>query len=317
MSKSLHPAAWESWLAGLSGKRMHHAWLLAGPKGLGKGTFAREAARKLIAADGREVAAQHPDILHLTHLPKDEKEERKQADGKAFELKRNIAIQQIREMQRRITTLPTLGDRRAIIIDPADDMERNAANALLKSLEEPPTGTIFLLVSHRPGRLLPTIRSRCRVLPFLPLDRNKVTKLVATFAPDADRNVQAAAVTAAAGSPGNAERFVALDLADMHAIMVRLLAEGDPQLLLRGELAATLGARPTRERQLVAIDLARSVLASAMRTTSRSSLSKLADAHANMVRLGEQAPTYNYDPGVLIMEIGSLLASVATDREAA
>ena len=98
-----------------------------------------------------------PDIIVLSHLPANDDEEKKCTDGKPFQLRRNITIDQIRRMQRRLTTRPTLGRRRAIIIDPADDMEKGAVNALLKSLEEPPSGTFFLLVAHRPGRLLATV----------------------------------------------------------------------------------------------------------------------------------------------------------------
>ena len=158
-----HDEPWRQWRAALAGERMHHAWLLAGRRGVGKGPFALEAARELVAAEpGRE----HPDIIILTHLPKDDKEAAKRDEGKPYELARNIKIDQIRAMQQRLTTRPTAGERRAVIIDPADDLEPNAANALLKSLEEPPVGTFFLLVAHRLGRLLPTIRSRCRVLRF-------------------------------------------------------------------------------------------------------------------------------------------------------
>ena len=120
------------------------------------------AARELVgAAPGLE---QHPDIHVLTNLPKDDKEEKKREEGKPYETKRNIAIAQIRAMQQRLTTRPTLGERRAIIIDPADAMNGNTANALLKLLEEPPEHTVFVLVSSAPRRLLPTIRSQLRSL---------------------------------------------------------------------------------------------------------------------------------------------------------
>ena len=84
----------------------------------------------------------HADVIVLTHLPKDDKEEAKRTDGKPFELKRNVTIEQVRAMQQRLHTRPTLGARRAVIIDPADDLERPAQSALLKSLEEPPRGPI-------------------------------------------------------------------------------------------------------------------------------------------------------------------------------
>jgi DNA polymerase-3 subunit delta' len=94
-----------------------------------------------------------------------------------------------------------------VIIDPADDLETGAVNALLKSLEEPPAGTFFLLVAHRIGRLLPTIRSRCRILRFAPLEAGQVDLVLSRAAPQADAATRAAAIAAAQGSPG-----VALDL---------------------------------------------------------------------------------------------------------
>ncbi len=115
----------------------------------------------------------------LTHLPPMRTRRRRRRDGKPWQTKRNISVDQIREMQHRLTTRPTLGNRRAIIIYPADDLEKSAANALLKSLEEPPRGTFFLLVAHRPGRLLPTIRSRCRVLRFADAPDSEIEALLA------------------------------------------------------------------------------------------------------------------------------------------
>ncbi|MEO1490164.1 MAG: DNA polymerase III subunit delta', partial [Pseudomonadota bacterium] len=158
---------------------MHHAWIFAGKAGLGKRDFALSAARQLVAQSGVSQPEEHPDIITLTNLPKDEKEEKKREEGKPYQTKRNIAVDQIRAMQRRLTTRPTLGDRRAIIIQPADDMETSASNALLKSLEEPPQGTYFILVAHRPSRLLPTIRSRCRVLRFPTLSEAQLADMLA------------------------------------------------------------------------------------------------------------------------------------------
>ena len=145
-------------------------------KGLGKGAFARAAARELVAEPGvpQPDGEHHPDILVLDHLPANDDEEKKRDEGKPFQTKRNITVDQIRRMQQRLTMRPTLGSRRAVIIDPADDLEKSAVNALLKSLEEPPAGTFFLLVTHRPGRLLPTVRSRCRMLRFAPLPRAEI-----------------------------------------------------------------------------------------------------------------------------------------------
>ena len=307
-----HDDPWRQWREALGGERMHHAWLLAGQRGLGKMSFAEAAARELCAEPGvTQPRGQHPDIHVLTHLPKDDKEERKREDGKAYEVKRNITVDQIRTMQRRLNTRPTLGSRRAVIIDPADDLEKSGANALLKSLEEPPAGTFFLLVAHRPAKLLPTIRSRCRVLRFPRLDDNDLARWLAAQAPEADAATREAAVRAASGSPGVALDFVERDLAPLDALMTRIVTNGDESFELRGRLADAIGARPDRERVAAILDLARSVLANRMAGRDRHNLTGLVEAHADLVRLAGQAPTYNFDAGLLVMEIGTLLASAA------
>jgi DNA polymerase-3 subunit delta' len=307
-----HEQAWNEWRAALASPRMHHAWLLAGKRGVGKASFALAAARELVAEPGvPQPHGDHADVIVLTHLAKDEKEERKREKGEAFELKRNITVDQVRAMQQRLTTRPTLGSRRVVIIDPADDLEKSAANALLKSLEEPPQGTYFLLVAHRPGRLLPTIRSRCRILPFPAVEAADMQAILEREAPQADAATRAAAVAAAGGSPGAALEFVALDLGKLHTVMETLADQGDADLALRGRLAEAMGQRPDRRRQLAAIELARAVVAARMATTRREAIPALAQAHADLVRLAAQAPTYNFDPGLLVMEIGGLLASLA------
>ncbi|MCB2045856.1 MAG: DNA polymerase III subunit delta' [Novosphingobium sp.] len=313
-----HDAAWHAWRGAISGERMHHGWIFAGRKGLGKASFAQAAARELVAEAGvPQPAGEHPDIITLTNLPANADEEKKQADGKPFETKRSISVAQIRAMQQRLTTRPTLGSRRAIIIDPADDLEKPAANALLKSLEEPPVGTYFLLVAHRPGRLLATIRSRCRLLRFPELSEQELAGILRQQAPDASEAAIVAAIAAGAGSAGAALDFIELDLAPLHGLMARIAQQGDPGFHLRGELAEAMGQRPDRKRQLAALELARAVLAERLHHTSGKELPPLINAHAELVRLSGQAPTYNFDPGLLVLEIGGLLASAAMDRERA
>jgi DNA polymerase-3 subunit delta' len=314
MSFAGHEEPWREWRAALGSERMHHAWILTGRRGVGKGGFALEAARELVGGSAME---DHPDILVLTHPPKDDKEADKRAEGKPYETKRNIPVDEVRAMQRRLTTRPTLGERRVVIVDPADDLEPSASNALLKSLEEPPQGTFFLLVAHRIGRLLPTIRSRCRILRFPAVPGDQIDAILRRETPEADQATRAAAVAASAGSPGAALEFVGLGLGEMHKLMQQLVQAGDPDFARRGKLAEVMGARPERKRQLAAIDLARSVVAEAMRTVERRSIPALAEAHSELSRLAAQAPTYNYDAGLLVMEIGSLLAALAAPSEAA
>ncbi|HVI32864.1 DNA polymerase III subunit delta' [Phenylobacterium sp.] len=167
-------AAEESFEAARARGRLHHAWLLTGPEGVGKATFAYRAARRLLGAPAdprhgilgsdpdhpvsRQVMARsHPDILVL---------EREGPDGKPRKV---IPVDDVRRLAEFFSKSPASAPHRVAIVDAADDLNVNAANALLKTLEEPPPRGVLLMVSHSPGRLLPTIRSRCRRLAFHPL----------------------------------------------------------------------------------------------------------------------------------------------------
>jgi len=313
-----HTGPWREWREAMGGARMHHGWILAGKAGLGKRAFAEAAARELVAEDGiPQPKGNHPDILTLTYLPKDEKEEAKRDEGKPYEVKRNITVAQIRGMQQRLTTRPTLGSRRVVIIDPADDMERNASNALLKSLEEPPQGTFFVLIAHRPGRLLPTIRSRCRMLRFPLIPDAEIARLLADEEPQANAEARNVAIAAAGGSLGAAKLFIEEELDPIADLMRRMLREGDPRMDLRGNLSRAVGARPGRQRIQAVLDLARGVVAEEARQGNPARRGGLIEAHAKLVELAAQAPTYNFDPGLLVMEIGGLLARTAEASERA
>lgn len=313
-----HDEAWRSWRSALAGQRMHHGWIFGGKRGLGKAAFALRAARELVAIGaGPQPEGMHPDILVLSHLPANPDEARKRDEGLPYQVKRNISVDQIREMQHRLTTRPTIGTRRAIIIDPADDLEKAASNALLKSLEEPPAGSFFLLVAHQPGRLLATIRSRCRTLRFASLADDAVDEVLRQGAPQASPAARLAAVVAAGGSPGAALDFIRHDLGPLHDLMLRIARQGDDKFVLRGELASAIGTRPDRERLAAAIDLARAVLAERLPGSATEHLVPIIDAYEELNRLAVQAPIYNFDPGLLVMEIGGLLASAARPRDAA
>jgi DNA polymerase III subunit delta' len=314
-----HEQLWREWRAAMTSERMHHAWILTGKQGLGKASFARAAAFELVSEPGivQPDPSVHPDILVLEALPANDEEEKKRLDGLPYQTKRNISVDQIRRMQQRLHTRPTLGTRRAVIIDPADELEKSSVNALLKSLEEPPAGTIFLLVTHRIGRLLPTVRSRCRLLTFSPLADTAVAQFLEGAVPEADAATRAAAVAAAQGSPGQALSFVAQDLGALYDLMQRLLREGDAGMALRGALGQELGARPTRERTQAVFDLARALLAAELGSAGRERQARIIGAHQELAVLSSQAPTYNFDPGLLAIEIGGLLASAALPRETA
>jgi DNA polymerase-3 subunit delta' len=157
--------------------RMHHAWLVAGRQGIGKATLAYRLARHVLArpeerkADGLDVGAEtvaarqvgalsHPGLLVL----------RRPYDTKAKRFAASITIDEVRRLRSFFGLTGAENAWRVVIVDSADELNPNAANAVLKSLEEPPTRALFLLVASEPSRLLPTIRSRCRRLDLAPLD---------------------------------------------------------------------------------------------------------------------------------------------------
>jgi DNA polymerase-3 subunit delta' len=169
-----HEAAEEAFEASRARGRLHHAWLLTGPEGVGKATFAFRAARRLLGAPpdpahgvlgaspdhpvSRQIIARsHPDLFVL---------ERADESGK---IRKVIPVDEARGLSEFFSKSPASAPHRVAIIDAVDDLNVNAANAILKTLEEPPPHGVLLMVSHSPGRLLPTIRSRCRRLAFQPL----------------------------------------------------------------------------------------------------------------------------------------------------
>lgn len=311
-----HEEAWHEWRSAMASSRMHHGWILAGKKGLGKNDFALAAARELVAQDGvHQPAGDHPDILSVTYGPKDKKAQSAQEAGKPYELARSIRIAQIREMQKRLTVRPTLGSRRVVIINPADDMERATSNALLKSLEEPPEGTFFILVTHRPAKLLPTIRSRCRVLRF-PLLSN--ANLEAMLNASGAAGNAPAAIRAAQGSFGAALQFAEQDLAPVAEQITKLLTQGDRDMTGRGELTRLIGPRADRERLGTVFELALSIVSDLARQSENSrQRAALIETHTALVTLSAQAPSYNFDTGLLCLEIGTLLSRAHAASEPA
>jgi len=297
---------------------MHHGWILAGKSGLGKDDFAQAAARELVDQDGiAQPAGAHPDIITLTYGAKNDKEAKAQADGKKFELARSIRVDQVRAMQKRLTTRPTLGDRRVIIINPADDMEVSAANALLKSLEEPPQGTFFLLVTHRPARLLPTIRSRCRLLRFPLVTNSQLDAMLEASGAAGGSEARAAAIAASEGSYGAALRFAEQDLAPVAGLIAQLLSGKGEGSNAAATLAQMIGGRADRARLQAVMELAQAVTADhARRSANADQRASLIKAHCELVTLAAQAPNYNFDTGLLTLEIGSLLmrAGQASDH---
>ncbi|WP_448664520.1 AAA family ATPase [Sphingomonas sp. CJ20] len=302
---------------------LHHAWLIAGPEGVGKGSFARQAAARMLAEaaephklpPGWEVpettqtahliaAGAHPDYRELTRLPKD-------PDKPDEALARSITIAQVRSLQSLFATKPSLSTRRVIVIDAIDDLERGGANALLKNLEEPPAGTIFLLISHAPGRLLPTIRSRCRLLRFEALPDAQIGAILRAELPEATAAEIDALVRAGEGSPGRALGFAGLDLAALEQDMARLAETGDANNAIRSRLAKLLGAKAAQPRYEAFLERAPSFIAEHARTRSGNALRAALDAYAAARELGGAATGLSLDAGATVFEMSGLIARLA------
>jgi DNA polymerase-3 subunit delta' len=223
--------------------RMHHGWVLAGERGIGKATLAFRLARFLFAhpepdspdvamaedlgvspqhAAARKVAAgTHPNLLH----------QQREWNDKTGKFRSDIAVETVRRIGRFLGTTAGEGGWRVVIVDPADDMNRSAANALLKSLEEPPPRTLFLLLARSRGALLPTILSRCRTLDLAPLTEAEASDVVRQVAPHlapASEDHRLAATLAG----GSVRRLIELSQQDglaQYRLLLSAVEESEPR----------------------------------------------------------------------------------------
>ena len=213
-----------------SAKRLHHAWLICGPKGIGKATLAYRMSRYILvrgvhdtdenslALDPvdnpprqsktiekgtlfvdpddpvfrRIAAGTHADFLYVERAE----------DQNSNKKRKDIVVADIRSVSAFLNKTPAEGGWRVVIIDSVDDMTVNAANALLKTLEAPPKHALLLLVSHNPGKLLPTIRSRCRPLRLKQLDSDSLNELIKRYVPEEKVEEASSIVRVADGSIG-------------------------------------------------------------------------------------------------------------------
>ncbi len=230
-----HAAAERTLLDALHLGRMHHAWLITGPEGIGKATLAFRFARRLLAGQTsssgdaspglealavarsshpvfrRVMAGGHADMLTIERA----------FDDKAKRLKRDIAVADVREINGFMALTPAEGGWRVAVVDGAEDLNQNSANALLKVLEEPPSRAVLILVCSALGRLPPTIRSRCRHLRLSPLSDDVMARLLAMYLPERNEDDRLRLATLADGSIGRA-----LAMADEDGIAVAALVDG-------------------------------------------------------------------------------------------
>ncbi len=182
-----HGDAERTLAAALSSGAMHHAWLVTGAEGIGKATLGYRLARFALArTDERDMFGDTLDVAHDSPAARQVRAQshpglmviRRGYDQKAKRFSTAITVDDVRRLRSFLSLSAEQGGWRIVIVDTADEMNLNAANALLKSLEEPPARTVFLILSSAPGRLLPTIRSRCRVLALSPLAPSDLQRAV-------------------------------------------------------------------------------------------------------------------------------------------
>jgi DNA polymerase-3 subunit delta' len=310
----------EQFASAWGSRKLHHAWLLAGPKGVGKASFAHAAARRVLAdgagpafdAPGIETpddhpivklveAGSHPDMRWLQRLENE----------KTGNLARNISVDQVRELGEFLTLTSALSPWRVAVIDTVDELEPSGANALLKILEEPPANMIFFLVSHAPGRLLPTIRSRCRRLEFQPLGDDAMASILEAQAPDVSAAERQKIIAMSFGSAGRALAFAELGLAKLEDAALAILRQGDPTNARRSDLAIELGKKAAAERYAAFLDLAPALIAREAKRLDGRSRERALDAYVKARELAVVAPRLSLDPAATVFQIGGILADVA------
>ncbi len=335
-----HDDAKNSFLAAMRGPKPPHAWLFTGDEGLGKASLAKQLAARLLAeaadeafprsseaisddhATARLIAARsHPDY-HLIEREVWEKGQpprlvpydQRKADDKPS---RSIRVVQIRWLQQKLALAPSLSNRRIVLIDAADEFEVETANALLKSLEEPAQGTIFILISHSPGRLLPTIRSRCRVLRLPALATDNMRQAIRAQLPDADPHELAALIELGQGSPGRAIKLAGVDAAGILAALKSALETGDADNRTRVALAASMSAKAAQGRFEAFLSLVPAFLASQAKKVDAARLAAFLKAWEATRNLAAQAIPGSLDPhSVTLALIGHVAALAPAQRGA-
>ena len=222
--------------------RLHHAWLIIGPRGIGKATLAFRFARFLLANGkhkDKELASLLPDenpALTLAVAPEHPTFKRIASGGhadlitvarrineKTGRLRAEIVVEDVRTVANLLAHTPAEDGWRVVVIDAAEDMSRSSANAILKALEEPPAQSVFLLVSHAPGQVLPTIRSRCRRLTLQPLSQDAVVGLLRRYRPSLSEAEAECLSRLCEGSIGLALFFAERDGLSLYGTMLDLM----------------------------------------------------------------------------------------------
>ncbi len=339
-------AAEAAFLQAATSGRMHHAWLITGPRGVGKATLAWRLARFLLAeapADAGlfgeapapaslDVPGDLPVARRLIALSEPRlKLIRRAWDDKKSVLKTQITVEEARDLKGFFQMSATDGGARVVIVDSADEMNPSAANAILKLLEEPPAGATILLISHQPARLLPTIRSRCRELRLAALGPAEMAEALAQAGAEAAHPERLAELSG--GSVGEAIRLANLDGLALYTGLIGLFRPrlDRPAAIKLAESVTGRANEPRLDLLLRLIDL---LLSRAARTALSGPPGEAADGEAALLTrlapgphaarpwaelhqtLGARArhgKAVNLDPAALILDILLKIDQLAAD----
>ena len=342
-----HDGAIAEVLDAVNANRLHHAWLLTGQKGIGKATLAYHIARFLLAQEppGDSLFGTSPPSTSLA-VDQDHPVAsriragsepglcvlRRPVDEKTGKLKTVITVDTVRELRKFFSLSAAGNGRRIVIVDCVDDMNSNAANALLKVLEEPPVDAVLLLVTHQPSRILPTIRSRCCRLPCAPLSPENLQKATEIALPD--HAFDSAIITLAEGSVGQAAELTLTDGLKNYAMIIDMcstLPRFDRTKLLKLANSAGRGTDGKFDQILNLMDIFISRLArSAVSPDSvhegavgesevfgrlcpdQNAARLWANTQLELSQRARQGKTANLDPSSLILDMGLRIEETAS-----
>ena len=334
-----HDQAQKIFATSLQSGRLHHAWLLTGPEGIGKATFAYHCTRHLLGKSGAgDIQGQQSDRLVAGLVHPRLLLIRRPYDPKTKKFTASIPVDEVRRLRPFVGKTAEAGSWRVVLIDNANELNVSAANALLKVLEEPPRQTVFFLIAPEPGRLLATIRSRCRALALEPVTGDAFARAMqhawsgrdepATADLSSDRLAHLAAISGGsvrralvlADNDGEVlfQRVVALfeQLPDIDWVKVRTLAEelsvpgqdGQFHLVLElvlQKIAALAKARATDNGHQVDLDQARRLISDPM-------VASWAELWETIARQKAETQALNLDRKSLILSVFSGLSKNAT-----